>query len=127
MTLSIKNSAFAFLALLLGSFGFYLAFYDLGSGESWLERAVLAALFFFLSGFGLGFFNPGGWTIAGLTTWGCVLMGGLILFAAISPRETIGVIPPPDISAGLILLFIPATLALVGGYTGKMINRRRNA
>lgn len=127
MALPIKNLAFTALALLLGIFGFVFAFSDSGPGEFWLGRALVAALFFFLCGFGFGFFNPGGWAIAGLTAWGCILMGGLIVFAAIRPRENIGVIPPPSISAGLILLFIPTGLALVGGYLGKLLRLRKHA
>ncbi len=129
LVLLINHLAFAVIALLLGSFTYVLAYADLGLGESWLARAIVAALFFFLCGFGLGFFNPDGWIIAGLTAWGCVILGVLSLVSSVRPRESIGVIPqePPFIYAGLILLFIPAGLALVGGYIGKTVSRRRNA
>jgi hypothetical protein len=118
---------FAILALLLGSFGLVLAFSDLGPGESWTGRAAVAVLFFILCGFGIGYFNPHGWLLAGLTAWGGVLPGGLIIFAAIDPPENIGVIPPPNISYDLIVLFIPPGLALAGGYMGKRLNQDRNA
>src|SRR5688572_29000907 len=58
----------------------------------------------------------GSWLLAGLTAWSSGLLGCLILFAAINLRRTIGVIPPPNISVGLILLFVPLGLALIGGY-----------
>lgn len=127
MALPNKTPAFAVLALLLGFFGLAFVFSDLSSGEAWLERVIVAALFFFLSGLGIGFFHPKWWIIAGLTAWGGIFLGGFIVLMAIGRygSTAFDAQEPPYISAGLIILFVSLGLALIGGYIGKLLSRMR--
>jgi hypothetical protein len=118
----------AVFALAFGGLGYALAVFDLGLGESWPVRAVAAALFFFLGGFGFGYFNPDGWLIAGLTAWGCVYLGVLSVVAALNSSENVSAVRfEPPVYVGLILLFAPLGLALLGGYLGKNLKLRRRA
>ncbi len=66
----LRTLAFAILALVLGIIGLSMVFSDIGAGESAIIRIVVATLFFFLSGLGIGYLNPRGWIISGLTAWG---------------------------------------------------------
>ncbi len=127
MALPDKNPFSVALALLLGVFGLALVFSDLGSSEAWQERVFVATLFFFLCGLGIGFFNPELWIIAGLSAWGGILMGGFIVLMAIARygSAAFDAQEPPYISAGLIMLFIPLGLTLIGGYIGRLLSQMR--
>jgi hypothetical protein len=122
-----KNPAVAILALMLGFFGLALVFSDLGANERWLARVVVATLFFFLCGLGIGFLNPELWITAGLSAWGGILMGGFIVLMAIGRygSAAFDAQEPPYISAGLTMLFIPLGLTLIGGYIGKLLSQMR--
>ena len=115
------------LAFILGIFGLALLFSDLSQGESGSNRVILAILFFFLCGLGIGFFNPKMWIISGLTAWGGILLGGFITLVALAKygSNAFGAREPPFISAGLIMIFLPAALALTGGYIGKQLTQMR--
>ncbi len=127
MALPDKNPFSVALALLLGVFGLALVFSDLGSSEAWQERVFVATLFFFLCGLGIGFFNPELWIIAGLSAWGGIIMGGFIVLMAISRygNAAFSAQEPPYISVGLIMLFIPLGLTLIGGYIGRLLSQMR--
>ena len=124
---SDKNPAVAILALTLGFFGLALVFSDSGASEEWLVRVLVAALFFFLSGLGIGFINPELWIIAGLSAWGGILMGGFIVLMALGRygSAAFDAQEPPYISAGLTMLFVPLGLTLIGGYIGKLLSQMR--
>lgn len=122
----LKNLVFVIIALLLGFIGLNFVFSDLSSSESWISRVLIASLFFFLSGLGIGFFNSKAWLISGLTAWGGILMGIFIVFGAIRKygSDAFGAQEPPYISAGLIMLLLPLGLALAGGYVGKSLGKK---
>lgn len=126
MALPYKVTFSVIFALLFGVFGLSMVFSDLGPGEAWWERVLVATFFFFFCGLAVGWFNPRFWIIAGLSAWGGILMGGLLILASFSKYGTaaFGVQEPPYISAGLMVLFLPLTFSLVGGYVGKLIGQR---
>ncbi len=79
LVLTLRTLAFASLALVLGGiFGLSMVFSDIGPGESETRRIVVATLFFFLSGLGIGYLNPRAWTVSGLTAWGGRLNGNVL-------------------------------------------------
>ncbi len=122
-----KIPAFVALALILGIIGLSTVFSDLGSGESWGMRTLIADIFFFLSGAVIGFFNPKLWMISGLIAWEGVLMGGFLTLIALR-RHGAGAFSAqesPYISVGLMMLFGPIILALLGGFMGRMIREKR--
>ena len=123
----LKSVAFSFLALILGLVGLSFVISDPGPGESMAIRILTAALFFFLSGAAIAFFNPTLWVISGLTAWGGVLMGGLITLSAVRRYggDAFNAQEPPYISSGLIMLLLPITFSLIGGYVGKLFSQRR--
>lgn len=123
----MSKSISAGLAFFLGIFGLALVFSDLGPDESWSIRIVIWIFFFFLSGFGLGFFNPKMWMISALTAGGGILLGGFIILVAIAKygNNAFNAQEPPFISAGLTTLFVPLILALFGGYIGKQVAQMR--
>jgi hypothetical protein len=116
---TLRSLAFAMIALVLGFFGLSLVFSDTGPGESDARRVVVATFFFFLCGFGLGFFNPKAWAVAGLAAWGAVLVRGLSIPGAVVARDR------PLMVFGLAVLFLPLVLTLAGGYAGKLLAGRR--
>jgi len=121
----MSNLVSVILAFSLGFFGLALLFSDSSADESGSNRIVVAILFFFLCGVGIGFFNPKMWIISGLTAWGGIFLGGFITLIAL-PRYGInafGAQEPPYISAGLIMFFLPVALALTGGYIGKQLSQ----
>lgn len=123
----IDSLVFSVLALLFGFFGLALVFSDLGPGESWVVRILVATLFFLISGALIGFLNPNLWMISGLTAWGGLLIGGFITWGAIrryDRGDAASAQEPTNISAGLIMLFLPLTLSLIGGYIGGYIGKR---
>jgi peptidoglycan/LPS O-acetylase OafA/YrhL len=123
----IKGLGFSFLALVLGGVGLGFVFSDLSQGESWPLRILIGALFFFIGGGAIGYFNPGLWVISGLTAWGGVLMGGLITLSAVRQYggDSFTAKEPPFISVGLIMLILPITFSLIGGYIGKLLAQKR--
>lgn len=122
----LKNLVFLVIALLLGFVGLYFIFSDLSSSEIWINRILTAAVFFFLSGLVIGGFNPKAWFLSGLTAWGGLLMGIIITLRAIGKygSDAFGAQEPPYISAGLVFLFIPLAIALVGGNIGKLLSEK---
>ncbi|MGD9564205.1 MAG: hypothetical protein AB7F88_15070 [Pyrinomonadaceae bacterium] len=123
----VKGLGFLLIALVLGVIGLAFVFSDLGQGESWLVRMIAGALFFFVSGAFIGYFNPRLWVISGITAWGGVLMGGLLSLRAIRVYggESFAAKEPPFISVGLIMLIAPLTLSLIGGFIGKLFAQKR--
>jgi hypothetical protein len=124
---NLKNLAFSAFALILGFIGLSLVFSDIGAGESAASRIFVAASFFFLGGVGIGYFNSRAWIISGLTAWGSILFGAFLTLASIRKygRDAFTVQEPPYLSAGLVILFVPLSLALLGGYIGKSLNNKR--
>lgn len=125
--LNLKTISFAALAVILGFIGLGMVFSDIGPGESTTSRFVVAAIFFLLCGLGIGYFNPRAWIISGLSAWGAVLFGAFLTFAAIRRygSDVFAAQEPPYISAGLVILFVPLSLALLGGYIGKSLSNKR--
>jgi hypothetical protein len=117
----IRVLLFGLIALLLGLFGLSLFFSDLGPGETWTRRLVIAALLFFLSGLFIGYLNPKLWIIAGLTAWGPVLFGSTGLINILS-----GAVPSLGIVwvQVLAMLLLPLGLALLGAYVGALVGRK---
>lgn len=124
-----KTAAFLFLAFLIGIVGLSLVFSDMGSGESWGVRTLIATAFFFFSGVLIGFFNPKLWMISGVTAWGGVLMGGFLTLMAFRKHgaDAFNAQEPPYIFVGVMMLILPITLALMGGFLGKILTRFRAA
>ena len=122
-----RSGTFAVVALGLGVIGLSMTFSDIGRGESVTSRVTLAALFFFFCGFAIGCFNPRAWIVSGLSAWGSVLFGALLVLAAIGRygSRAFSAQEPPYISAGLVLLLLPLGLSLLGGYAGKRLRNRR--
>lgn len=123
MTPILRSILSAVLAVLFGIFGLVLVFSDLGPGEVWWERVLIAMLFFFFCGLAVGWFNPRFWIIAALSAWGGFLMGGSLVFFALSKygKAAFDAQEPPYISVGLIMLFFPVIFSLIGGHVGKLI------
>jgi peptidoglycan/LPS O-acetylase OafA/YrhL len=121
-----RNLASLLASLALGVIGLNLVFSDLGAGESSINRIFVSAVFFFLCGIGIGYFNPRGWVISGLCAWGSTLFGTLIVMNAIRKYggNALSAQEPPYISSGLIILLVPLSLALLGGYVGRNLSRR---
>lgn len=115
------------LSVILGAIGLALVFSDLGPDESWPVRAAVAASYFFLCGVGIGLLSRDQWYIAGLSAWGGVLFGGYLVLVALGSYGTTAfeAKDPPFISSGLILLFVPIALSLLGGYIGSQLSNRR--
>ena len=126
MTEADKNPLAALLALAAGLFGGVLVFSDLGPGEPLTLRIVIAAIFFFACGLGVGCFNSRYWIMAGLSAWSGVFLGSFIILAALGKHgnAVFRAQEPPTIEPGLIMLFLPVTLALAGGYIGKLIGQK---
>src|SRR5437773_3977531 len=124
---SLRNLIFALIAFLLGIPGLRLVFSDLGSDELWTSRVLIAVVFFFLSGAGIGYFDPKFWLISSLTAWGGILLGAFIVLSALRKHgsSAFDASEPPYISAGLILMIIPLMAALIGGYIGRVLGGTR--
>ncbi len=127
----LKGVGFTSLAFLLGFIGLSFFFSEGVSGlhfffsrfgleESLAIRITIAALFFFLTGTAIGFFNPTQWGISGVVAWGYVVIGGSEILAIIRQDEmpTPGA-QEPNLNTALILLTVPAILSILGGYIGK--------
>ena len=125
--LALKTVAFAVVALVLGVIGLSMSFSDIGPGESTTSRIALGALFFFICGLGIGYFNPRAWIISGLSAWAGVLMGGFLVIGAIRTHgvNALAAQEPPYIAVGLALLLVPLGLSLLGGHTGKRLSNKR--
>jgi hypothetical protein len=116
----------ALAALILGLFGLALVFSDLAPNETWSIRVGIAVAYFFLCGLGIGFLSRDFWLIAGLSAWGAILMGGLLVMVALGRHGSaaFNAQEPPYISSGLLLLFVPIVLSLAGGYLGRKLHAR---
>lgn len=124
---TLRTLAFAILALVLGIIGLTMVFSDVGAGESATIRIVVATLFFFFSGLAIGYFNPRGWIVSGLSAWGGVTFGTFLVYAAINRygSNAFAAREPPYILAGLGILLLPLSLALLGGYVGRRLREKR--
>lgn len=116
----------AALALALGFVGLSLLFSDLGPDESAIARFATTTLFYLLAGLIIGLLYPPAWWLAALVAWGGWLLaiGGLLAMvpAMLSGEES----PPLNAVLGIVvLLVLPVGLALVGGYLGRSVRRRR--
>lgn len=124
---TLKTLVFVILALVLGVVGLSMVFSNLGPGESETSRVFIAAIFFFLCGLGIGYFNSRAWIVSGLSAWGGILFGLLLIVSAMSKygSKAFAAQQPPYISAGLLILLLPVSLALLGGYVGSRLRRTR--
>jgi uncharacterized protein YacL len=124
---TLKYPLAALFALLLGFIGLSLVFSDLNQGESLATRILTAALFFSISGVGIGLLIPKAWMVSALVAWGAILMGGFITLTALRKygSSAFGTEEPPYISSGLIVLILPVTVSLIGGYFGKQIRHTK--
>jgi peptidoglycan/LPS O-acetylase OafA/YrhL len=114
-------------ALILGILGLSFVFSDLGPTETLILRISLTALFFFLSGAGIGYFHSKQWWLSSLTAlWSLLFGAGLVVLAILKKGSQVFVLPdPPYISAGLMILFLPLGLSLLGGYIGNLAAQNR--
>jgi peptidoglycan/LPS O-acetylase OafA/YrhL len=124
---TLKNLAFAILALVLGIIGLSMVFSNLGPSESETGRVITAAIFFFLCGLGIGYFNPRAWIISGLSAWGSISFGLLMVLSAIGKygNNAFAAQKPPYISVGLVILLLPVSLSLLGGYIGQRLKNNQ--
>jgi hypothetical protein len=123
----LKALVIAGVAFILGVVGLSLVFSGVGSGESATGRIIVSAVFFLICGLGIGYFDPRAWIISGLSAWGSTLVGAFLVFAAIRKYGTnaFAAQEPPYVSVGLVLLLVPLSLALLGGYIGRRLNVER--
>jgi len=124
---NLKTLAFVALAFILGGIGLSMVFSDIGADGSATGRVIVATIFFLICGLGIGYFNPRAWIISGLSAWGGVLFGAFLTLAAIRKygSNAFAAQEPPYISFGLIILLVPLSLGLLGGYIGKSLSIRR--
>lgn len=123
---NLQTPLAALAALILGLVGLALVFSDLAPNETLSIRVGLAVVYFFSSGLVIGFLSRDFWFFAGLCTWGPVLMGGLFVIIALGGHgnAAIEAQEPANISSGLLLLFVPTALSMLGGYLGHRLNIR---
>lgn len=113
MLLSIvKIAGFSTAALVIGFFGMSLFFSDLGPGETFFSRFVIAFILYLAVGLIIGFFNPDVWMLAALVSWGGVLLGLVSLATLEDP--------------GLSLLMVVLSLgpSLLGGFLASYASKR---
>ena len=96
-------------AVAVGFFGLSLFFSDLGPAETWLGRFAIAAALFFITGFGIGYFNPGVWLLSALAGWGGTMFG------------VSGLASPQRLSVAPALLLVSLGAPLLGGYLGSRL------
>jgi hypothetical protein len=120
-----RNAAFAGVAALLGAVGFMFLFSD--PREGWIVRVIASMVFFFFASVAIGYAHPGGWLIAMLISWGGVAMGGFITLMAFARygAQAFDAVEPPFIISGLVMLFAPIALTLLGGFVGKQFSMSR--
>jgi hypothetical protein len=117
----MKSTLVTFLVILLGFIGLALTFSDPSEGKA--MRIILTALFFLICGVAIGFLIPTAWMISARTAWGAILVGGLITLNSLPTHENdaFSSEEPPYILAGLVILLLPVTKSLLGGYLGKQL------
>lgn len=120
MTLRIvKIVGFSILALVIGFFSMTLFFSDLGPGETLFSRFVIAVILYLVVGLIIGFFNPKVWMLAGLVSWGALMLG------------LIGLAREEDVGSSLLMVVLSPGPSLFGGFLGsyasKKILRRKHS
>ena len=103
---------------MLGFSGLSLLFSDLGPGETYVSRALIAGLFFFLASLFIGYFNPSRWWLSGLVAWGGVFLGIGALLG--SPGKG-----AKEFLLSLGVLVLPLGISLFGGKRGAKLNKRK--
>lgn len=112
-----KKILFVFFAFILGFFGLSLLFSDLGPGETATSRLVTTALFFLISGFIIGVVNSIAWRLSGFVAWGGILLG---------VSGALSLIPNGAQALSALGIALGALgLALLGGYLGALVVRKR--
>ncbi len=95
------------IAFVVGFFGLSLLFSDLGPGETFTSRVIIAIVAYFITGLAIGWLVPRAWLIAALAAWGSALLGIFTLLT-----NTLG---------ALVTLLASLAPALVGGALGAAI------
>ena len=123
----IKSLIVALSALILGILGLSFVFSDLGPTETLILRICLTTLFFFLSGIGIGYFHSNQWWLSSLTAfWSSLFGASFVVLAVLKKGSKVFVLQdPPYISFGLMILFLPLGLSLLGGYIGSLAAQNR--
>ncbi|MBI4296496.1 MAG: hypothetical protein HY667_05215 [Chloroflexi bacterium] len=85
-------------------------FSDLGPGQSFAWQLLTAAVFFFVSGLIIGYFNPNTWLLAAIVAWGGVLL-------------TVAFLKEPTASLPRLVVSLGPTL--LGGYVGGLVGKKR--
>lgn len=115
----VRITGFSIAALVIGFFGLSLFFSDLGPGETFFSRFVTAVILYFVVGLIIGFFNPKVWMLAGLVSWGAVMLG------------LIGLARQVDVGLSLLMVVLSLGPSLFGGflasYASKKLLRRKNS
>ncbi len=124
--LTIKTFVSAIIAIITGIIGLSLVFSDTGPSEPTIARVFISAVFFFLCGSVIGYFNPQAWIISVLVSWGACFFGLLLVIAAIRNygAAAFSAQQPPYIESGLVISLLPFSLTVLGGYVGKLLNGR---
>jgi hypothetical protein len=113
MTLRIvKTVGFSILALAIGFFSMTLFFSDLGPGETLFSRFVIAVILYLVVGLIIGFFNTKVWMLAGLVSWGTVMLG------------LIGLVRGEDVSSSFFMVFLSLGPSLLGGFLGSYASKK---
>ena len=100
----VRIAGFSITALVVGFFGLSLFFSDLGPGETLFSRSVTAVILYFAVGLIIGFFNPKVWILAGLVSWGGVILGVL------------GLARGEDAGLSLLMVVLSLGPSLLGGF-----------
>lgn len=120
---NFKILAFSVIASILGIIGVGLVFSDISRGETAISRSAITAIFFLFCSLVIGYFNDRAWLISVIIAWGSILFGGFLTLAALRNHgsNVFAAQEPPYISAGLVILFLPLILSLLGGYIGSRL------
>lgn len=105
-------------ALVVGLIASPFIFSDLGPEESLTKRITITAIIFFVGGAISGVLSSNNWITASLCAWSPIGMG---LFMLISKLLAHG--DYPYWSAICTFLFIPVTVASIGGFVGSRLSR----
>ena len=102
----------------IGFFSITLFFSDLGPGETLFSRFVIAVILYLVVGLIIGFFNPKAWMLAGLVSWGAVMLG------------LIGLVRGEDVSYSFLMVVFSLGPSLLGGllgsYSRKKLSHRKD-
>ena len=113
MTLRIvKIVGFSILALVIGFFSMTLFFSDLGPGDTLFSRFVIAVILNLVVGLIIGFFNPKMWMLAGLVSWGTVMIG------------LIGLVRGEDVGSSFLMVVLSLGSSLLGGFLGSYVSKK---